>query len=240
MSIKLVLVIGFLLVSALAEKQNVEPEKPSQSEKLSKPEKVSEPEKEASAEAKAEVNLGDVKIEDKNVNKKVFEEIENTENGLKASASASASFSFNFEEFLAKWFKACQQNKESSENESNKEEGNKNEENKQEAEDNAQSEENPIEEAKSPCIYSYNVHARSSASASASSSFYFYDPKEDEVNDDGIDDLQKNVTEQEQSVDAESNKVDEHCNQQNGEDKEQLQTEDETQAEEVEQIFNTH
>jgi len=113
MSIKFVFVIGFLLVSAFAEEQTVEPEKPSQSEKISKPEQVSEPEKEASAEAKVEVNLGDVKINDENINKEVVEDIVNTDNGVKASASASTSFSFNFEEFLAKWFEACQRNKES-------------------------------------------------------------------------------------------------------------------------------
>jgi len=107
MSIKFVFVIGFLLVSAFAEEQTVEPEKLSQQEKLSKPEK------EASAEAKVEVNLGDVKMNEENVNKEVVEHIVNTDNGVKASASASTSFSFNFEEFLAKWFEACQRNKES-------------------------------------------------------------------------------------------------------------------------------
>ena len=89
MSIKFLFVIGFLLVSALAEEQIVEPEKPSQSEKLSQPENVSEPEKEASAEAKVEVNLGDVEMNDENVNKEVVEDIENTENGVKASGKES-------------------------------------------------------------------------------------------------------------------------------------------------------
>ena len=79
MSIKFVFVIGFLLVSAFAEEQTVEPEKLSQQEKLSKPEK------EASAEAKVEVNLGDVKMNDENVNKEIVEDIENTNNGVKAS-----------------------------------------------------------------------------------------------------------------------------------------------------------
>ena len=85
MNIKFVFVIGFLLVSALAEDQTVEPEKPLQPEKLSKPEQVSEPEKAASAEAKVEVNLGDVKMNDENVNKEIVEDIENTDNGVKAS-----------------------------------------------------------------------------------------------------------------------------------------------------------
>ena len=58
-------------------------------------------------------------------------------NNIFLTAKASASFSFNFEEFLAKWFEACQQNKERSENEV---EENNEEENNQEAEDNAKSE----------------------------------------------------------------------------------------------------
>merc|ERR1719489_674024 len=238
MSVKFVFVIGYLLVSAFAEEQTVEPEK------------LSQQEKEASAEAKVEVILGDVKINDENVNKEVVEDIENTDNGVKASASALTSLNFNFEELLAKWFKVCQQNKESDENKSDEEVENKKEKNNENLEDSAQSEETPSEEMKSPCIYSYNVHARSSvsarssASASASSSFYFYDPKEDEENDegenseepqesdDGVDEPQEN---EEQSTDVESNEVKEHCNQQNSEDKEPLKTEDETQVEEVEQ-----
>ena len=126
--------------------------------------------------------------------------------------------------------------------------------------------ETPSEEVKSPCIYSFNVHARSSAStrssasASASSSFYynFYDPKEEEENnaeepqesDDDVDELKENIIEGEQQSDVENVEVQEHCNQQNGEDKEliidepsvdkqsvekPLKTEDETQVEEVEQ-----
>ena len=82
MSIKFVFVIGFLLVSAFAEEQIVEPEK------ISELEKVSEPEKEASAEAKAEVKLGDVKTEEI-LKKEVVENIENTDNGVKASGKDS-------------------------------------------------------------------------------------------------------------------------------------------------------
>ena len=85
MSIKFIFVLGFLLVSAFAEQQNVEPEKSSQPEKVSKPEIESKPEKEALAEAKAEVNFGDVKKDDESVNKEAVENIENADNGVKAS-----------------------------------------------------------------------------------------------------------------------------------------------------------
>ena len=77
MNIKFLFVLGFLSISVFAEEQIVEPEKPSQ------PEKVSE--KEALAEVKAEVNFGDVKKDDKSVNKEVVENVENTDNGIKAS-----------------------------------------------------------------------------------------------------------------------------------------------------------
>jgi len=241
MNIKFVLVLGFLSISVFAEEQIVEPEKPSQ------PEKVSE--KEALAEVKAEVNFGDVKKDDENINKEVVENVENTDNGIKASASASASFNFNFKKFLAKWLQDCkpkkENNSEGESNETNVEEENKKPEKNKEAEDSAQNEENPAEDVKSPRIYTYNVHARASASASssssASSSFYFNfnDPLEDEEsnenenaeiqdentgapqeNDSVVDDLQENFEENEQSIDVENVEVPEHCNQRNIGDKE--------------------
>jgi len=262
MSIKFIFVLGFLLVSAFAEQQNVEPEKSSQPEKVSKPEIESKPEKEALAEAKAEVNFGDVKKDDESVNKEAVENIENADNGVKASASASASFNLNFEELIAKLFEAVQQNKENDKDENNDEEINKKEEDNKEAEDNVQSEENPAEKMKSPFINSYNVHARASASASssssASSSFYFnfYDPKEGDEgenaeiqdkntgapqeNDNIVEDSQENFEKVEQPIDVENDEVPEHCNQQNSKDKElvieePLKPEGETQVEEVEQ-----
>merc|ERR1719376_1498334 len=100
MSIKLTFVFGLLLASGWSQENISEPEQ------VSEADKVTEPTKEASAE----VNLGDVKISDENVNKEVAEDIENTDSRVKASASASASF--NFEEFLAKWLQSIQQNKE--------------------------------------------------------------------------------------------------------------------------------
>jgi len=250
MSIKFIIVLGFLLVSAFAEEQNVEPAKSSH------PGEILEQEKEAIAEAKAEVNFGDLKKDGKNLNKEVVEKIENVDNGVKASAKASASFNFNFEKLIAKLFEAFQQNKEndkvenndegkSAENEINEEIENKKEEDNEEAEDNKQSEENPVEDDKSPFICSYNVHARASASASSSSSssssfnFNFYDPKEEKEgdeneneeiqdentdapqdNDSVVDDLQENFEENEQPIDVENVEVPEHCNQQKSEDKE--------------------
>jgi len=251
MNIKFLFVLGFLSISVFAEEQIVEPEKPSQ------PEKVSE--KEALAEVKAEVNFGDVKKDDKSVNKEVVENVENTDNGIKASASASASFNFNFKAFLAKWLQDCKQKKENNDegesNETNVEEENKEAEknkeaeNNQEAEEKAQSKENSAEEMKSPCNYYFNVHARSSSSArssataSASSAFYFnfYHPKEDKENgEDANAEEPKESDDGEQPFDMENIEVAEHCNQQNIEDNqplddEPLKTEDETQVEEVEQ-----
>jgi len=253
MSIKFILVLGFLLVSAFAEEQNVEPEKSSQLGK------ILEQEKEAIAEAKAEVNIGDVKNDNENVNKEVVENVENTDNGIEASASASASFNFNFKEFLAKWLQDCEQKKENNEegenNETNVEEENKKQEkdkearNNQEVEDNAQSEENSAEEMKSPCNYYFNVQkrssssARSSATASSSSAFYFnfHHPKEDEENgEDGNAEEPKENDDGDQPFDVENIEVQEHCNQQNIENKkpsvdEPLKTVDETQVEVVEQ-----
>jgi len=178
MSVKYILVFGFLFVSAFAEEQIVKPKKSSQ------PGKVLEPNKEAIAEVKAEVNFKDVKKDDESFNNEVVKKIENADNSVKASASSSASFNFNFEEFIAKLFQAFQQNKENNRDENNDEEINKKGEENEEAEDKAQSEENQAEKMKSPYFYSHNVHARSSASASSSSSssssfyFNFYDPKE--------------------------------------------------------------
>jgi len=256
MNIKYLFVLGFLSISVFAEEQIVEPEKPSQ------PEKVSE--KEALPEVKAEVNFEDAEKNDEIINKEVVENVENTDNGVKASASATASFNFNFEEFLAKWLQDCKQKKENNDegegNETNVEEKNKEAEknkgaeNNQEAEHNAQSEENSAEEMKSPCNYYFDVHARSSSSArssataSASSAFYFnfYHPKEDEGNGkDANAEEPKENDDGEQPFDVENIEVPEHCNQQNSEDKEPLneellddeplKTEDETQVEEVEQ-----
>jgi len=261
MSIKFILVLGFLLVSAFAEEQNVEPEKSTQ------PGEILEQEKEAIAEAKAEVNFGNLKKDDESLNKEVVEKIENVDNGVKASAKASACFNFNFEEFIAKLFEAFQQNKEndkvennddgkSNENEINEEIENKKKEDNEEAEDNRQSEENPAEDVKSPFIYSHNVHARASASASSSSSssfyFNFYDPKEEKEGDEGEnkekpqennaddDESQEIVEKFEQPIDVENVEVPDHCNQQNSGDKkpsleEPLKPEEETQVEEVEQ-----
>jgi len=264
MSIKFILVLGFLLVSAFAEEQNVEPEKSTQ------PGEILEQEKEAIAEAKAEVNFGNLKKDDESLNKEVVEKIENVDNGVKASAKASASFNFNFEELIAKLFEACKQNKEndkvenndegkSNENEINEEIENKKEEDNEEAEDNKQSEENSAEEnEKSPFINSYNVHARASAlassSSSSSSSFFFnlYDPKEEKEGDEGEntekpqennaddDESQEIVEKFEQPIDVENVEVPDHCNQQNSGDKkpsleEPLKPEEETQVEEVEQ-----
>jgi len=246
MNIKFLFVLGFLSISVFAEEQNVEPEKPSQ------------PEKEALAEAKAEINFGDVKKDDESVNKEAVENIENIDNGIKASASASASFNFNFEELIAKLFEAFEQNKENVKDVNNDEETNKKEEDNEEAEDNAQSKENQAEKMKSPFINSYNVHARASASArsssSSSSSFYFnfYDPKEEkegdegentekaQENDDIVAESQENDKEDEQQISIENVEIPEHCNQQNIEDKkpsleEPLKTEDKTRVEEVDQ-----
>jgi len=243
MSIKLTFVFGLLLASGWTQEQVLEPEKVLESEN------VSESIKEASVEAIAEVNLGDEKIEDDKLNKEVDENVEKTENGVKASASASVSF--NFEEFLAKWLQDCKQNKEnnnegeSNENEINEEIENEKKEKNKVAEDKAQSEENQVEDVKSPFIYTYNVHARASASGSSSSSssssfyFNFNDPLEDgesnenknaeiqdenaeapQESDDVADDLQKNFEENEQPIDVENVEVPEHCNQQNSKDKE--------------------
>jgi len=215
MSIKYIFVFGFLFVSAFAEEQIVEPEKSSQ------PEKVSESEKEALAEAKAEVNFGDLKKDDESVNIEAVENIENTDNGVKASASASTSF--NFDEFLAKWLQDCKQNKENNnEGESNKNETNEEKENKkqekskvaennQEAENNAQKKENTAEEdEKSPFVYTYKVHARASASASASSSSSLYykldEPKKEENNEKtqgNVEDSVEQTTDEENPVSEE-------------------------------------
>jgi len=231
MNIKFLFVLCFLSISVFAEEQIVEPEKPSQ------PEKVSE--KEALAEVKAEVNFGDVKKDDENINKEVVENVENTDNGIKASASASASFNFNFKAFLAKWLQDCKQKKvnndEGESNENNVEEEkkiqekNKEAENNQEAEDSAQNDEDSAEEMMSPCNYYFNVHAsssssaRSSATASSSSTFYFnfYHPKEDkEKGEDANAEEPKENDDGDQPFDVANIEVPEHCNQQNSEDKE--------------------
>jgi len=172
-----------------------------------------------------------VKNNDKNLNKKVDEKVEKTENVVKASASASSSFNFNFKEFLAKIFEAIQQNKDKEE-ENNKEKSNsKKAENNKEVEKNSQNEENPEKGVKFPFNYYFNVHARSSASASASSSssFYYNYAKDNKYNEDEITGVRKepqenvevnnedtNVEEKsendEQSLDAENVKVKKHCN----------------------------
>ena len=71
MKIKFLFVFGFLLAAAWAED-------------LPK-DKVAEPEKVIATEAAAEVNLGNLKSEDENVNKTVDENVEETENGVSAS-----------------------------------------------------------------------------------------------------------------------------------------------------------
>merc|ERR1719354_383734 len=255
MSIKLTFVFGLLLASGWTQEQVLE------SEINQEPEKVLELVKEAFVKAKAGVNLGNKKIQDK-LNKEVDENVEKTDNGVEASANASASFNFNFEELIVKLFEAVQQNKENDKDENNDEEINKKEEDNKEAEDNVQSEENTAEKMKSPFINSYNVHARASASASSSSSssssfyFNFYDPKEGDEgenaeiqdknteapqeNDNIVEDSQENFEENEQPIDVENDEVPEHCNQQNSIDKElvieePLKPEGETQVEEVEQ-----
>ena len=63
MSIKLIFVFGLLLASGWTQKQVLEPES------VSEPEKVKEPVKKASNEANAEVNFGDEKIDDDELNK---------------------------------------------------------------------------------------------------------------------------------------------------------------------------
>jgi len=251
MSVKLTFVFGLLLASGCTQEQTVEPENVLELENNSELEKVSEPVKEASVVAKAVVNLDD--LNDDNLNKKIDENVEKTENSVKASARASASFNFNFEEFIAKLFEAFKQNKETKEND-------KDEENNKEVENNLPNEEKVSEEdVKSPSIYCSNVHARSSAFASArsTSSFYFDYPKHEENNEDGItkvqEELQENVEvnneganveekseNEEQLSDAEIVEVEEHCGQQNSKEKEPsvddlIKTEDETKVEEVEQ-----
>jgi len=251
MSIKLTFVFGLLLASGWTQDQVLELKKVSEPGNVSEPVKISRLIEEASVEAKAETKLGNEKIEVGKLNKEVDENVEKTENGVKASASASVSF--NFEEFLAKWLQDCKQNKEnnnegeSNENEINEEIENEKKEKNKVAEDKAQSEENQVEDVKSPFIYTYNVHARASASGSSSSSssssfyFNFNDPLEDgesnenknaeiqdenaeapQESDDVADDLQKNFEENEQPIDVENVEVPEHCNQQNSENKEPL------------------
>jgi len=251
MSIKLTFVFGLLLASGWTQEQILEPEKLLEPEKVSEPEKVLVHVKESSVDAKAEVNLGNEKTDDENMNKDVDENVMKNENGIKASASASAKFNFNFEEFIAKLFEAFEQNKEnnnegkSNENKINEEVENKKEEKNKEAEDNVQSAENEVKDEKSPFINSYNVHARASASSSSSSSSSFYfnfnDPLEDkksnenenaeiqdentgapQENDDIVDDLQENFGENEQPIDVENVEVPDHCNQQNSKHKEPL------------------
>ena len=87
MSIKLTFVFGLLLASGWSQENISEPEQVSEADKVAEVEKVTEPTKEASAEA--EVNLGDVKISDENVNKEVAEDIENTDSRVKASGKDS-------------------------------------------------------------------------------------------------------------------------------------------------------
>ena len=85
MSIKLTFVFGLLLASGWTQEQ------------VSEPENVLEPIKEASVEALAEVNLGDEKIEDDKLNKEVDENVEKTENGVKASGISKLNiFCVNF------------------------------------------------------------------------------------------------------------------------------------------------
>jgi len=242
MSMKVTFVFGLLLASGWTQEPIVEAEN------------VSDSVKEAFVEGKSEVISGNEKTDDKNLNKEVDEKVEKTENGVKASAKASASFSFNFEEFIAKLFEALEKNKDENNDE---EEKKKEEDNIEEGENNVKK--NPAEEMRSPCNYCYNVHARSLASASSSSSFYynFYEPKKADKNNEveNAEEQQENVgenseninnradqnkvQEDEQTSDVEPIRVTEHCNQQNGEDKEPsvdepLKTEDETQVEEVE------
>ena len=73
MSIKLIFVFGLLLASGWTQEEVLEPDK------------VSELVKESSVNAKAEVNLGNENIDDENLNKDVDENVEKTENGVKAS-----------------------------------------------------------------------------------------------------------------------------------------------------------
>jgi len=197
MSINITFVFGLLLASGWTQEQVLEPEK------VSEPENGSESVKEASVDAKAEVNLGNKKVQDK-LNKEVDENVEKTQNGVKASASASSSFNFNFEEFIAKLFEAVQQNKE-----------NNNEGESKNAEDvNAESKENKAEDMKSP----FRVYAR--ASTSASSSFYYkFDGAKDE--NDVQEELNENAEENELPSEEKS-EVKEHCNEQNSEEKKPL------------------
>jgi len=111
MSIKLTFVFGLLLASGWTQDQVLEPKKISEPGNVSEPVKISEPIEEASVEAKAEVNLGNEKIEDGKLNKEVDKNVEKIGNGVKASASASSSFNFNFEEFLEKLLEVFEQNK---------------------------------------------------------------------------------------------------------------------------------
>ena len=84
MSIKLTFVFGLLLASGWTQEQVLESEINQKPEEISEPEKVLEPVKEAFVEAKAEVNLGNKKIQDK-LNKEVDENVEKTDNGVEAS-----------------------------------------------------------------------------------------------------------------------------------------------------------
>merc|ERR1712013_474609 len=94
MNIKFTFVFGLLLASGWTQEQVLESEINQKPEEISEPEKVLEPVKEAFVDAKAEVNLGNEKIQDK-LNKEVNENVEKTDNGVDASANASASFNFN-------------------------------------------------------------------------------------------------------------------------------------------------
>ena len=71
MKIKFLFIFGLLLTSAWAEDTPKD--------------KVAEAENVIATEAAAEVDLGNLKSDDENVNKKVDENVEETENGVSAS-----------------------------------------------------------------------------------------------------------------------------------------------------------
>ena len=85
MSIKLTFVFGLLLASGWAQENISEPEQVLEPEKVAEPEIVTEPAEEASVEAKADVDLGDSIVEGDNMKRNIDENVENTDNDVKAS-----------------------------------------------------------------------------------------------------------------------------------------------------------